>query len=152
MRKYALDTNCYIDASHDAVVEASMQEFIDRVAPAFHVSSVVAAELLGGARSAQERKVLEDRVLGPFVRRDRIFSPGPVAWDALGRTLAHLRESDGLQPSQVRRSFAFDILIAHSCRERGIVLVTGNVRDMERIRKVFAFDYVAPYPPVASVA
>ena len=40
----------------------------------------------------------------------------------------------------------FDILIAHSCREAGAILVSANTRDMERIARVFAFDYVAPYP------
>ena len=149
MRKFILDTNCYIDASGDAGALVAMQEFTARVASGFYVCSVVSAELLGGARSAKDRKTLEDRVLGPFARRDRTLSPGPAAWDALGRTLAHLRESEGLQLSQVSRSFAFDILIAHACREHGVTLVTGNSRDMERISKVFTFNYVAPYPSVA---
>ena len=53
---------------------------------------------------------------------------------------------EGLQLSQVRRSFALDVLLVYSCREGGAVLVTGNARDMKRIRLVFAFQYVAPYP------
>lgn len=149
MRKYILDTNCYIDASRDAAALLAMQEFTARVAPGLYVCSVVSAELLGGARSAKDRRILEDRVLGPFARRDRILSPGPAAWNALGRTLAFLRESEGLQLAQVPRSFAFDILIAHACREHGATLVTGNSRDMERIRKAFTFEYVAPYPLIA---
>ena len=44
------------------------------------------------------------------------------------------------------RSFVFDILTAYSCREHGVVLVTGNVRDMLRIRRVFTFDHSMPYP------
>ena len=48
--------------------------------------------------------------------------------------------------SQVPRSFAFDILLAYSCRENGIVLVTGNIRDMERISKAFSFEYTVPFP------
>jgi predicted nucleic acid-binding protein len=149
VRKYVIDTSCYIDASHDSAALAALQEFAGRAAPGLYLSSVVAAELRGGSRSARDRKILEDRVLGPFARRDRLLTPGPAAWDALGRTLAALRDREGLQLSQVPRSFAFDVLLAYSCREQGVVLVTGNTRDMTRIRRVFAFEYVAPYPEAA---
>jgi predicted nucleic acid-binding protein len=54
-----------------------------------------------------------------------------------------------MQLSQVPRSFAFDVLLAYSCREHGVVLVTGNARDMTRIRRVFTFAYAAPYPEAA---
>jgi predicted nucleic acid-binding protein len=146
VRKFALDSNCYIDASRDAAALKALQEFAARAAPGLYVSSVVAAELLGGVRSARDRKVLEDRVLGPFMRHGRIFAPSVAAWDALGSTLAFLRSHEGLQLSQVPRSFAFDVLLAYSCRENGVVLVTSNGRDMERISRVFAFEYIAPFP------
>lgn len=149
MRKYALDTNCYIDASRNPAELAELQEFVARAAPGLHVSSIVAAELLGGARSAKDRKLLEDRVLGPFARHGRILTPSAAAWDALGRSLASLHEREGLQLAQVSRSFAFDVLLAYSCREQGVVLVSANARDMARIRRVFAFQYVAPYPSPA---
>lgn len=149
VRKYALDTNCYIDASRDPVALAALHGFAGRAAPALYLSSVVAAELRGGTRSARERKVLEARVLGPFTRHNRMLTPTAAAWDALGRTLATLRDREGLQLSQVPRSFAFDVLLAYSCREQGVVLVTGNTRDMIRIRRVFTFEYVAPYPEAA---
>ena len=149
VRKYALDSSCYIDASRDTAAFAALQGFVARAAPGLYLSSVVAAELRGGARSARDRKVLEDKVLGPFARRDRMLTPSAAAWDALGRTLATLREREGRQLSQVRRSFALDVLLAYSCREQGVVLVTGNTRDMVRIRRVFTFAHVAPYPEVA---
>ena len=149
VRKYALDTSCYIDASRDAAALAALRGFVARAAPGLYVSSVVAAELRGGARSARDRKALEERVLEPFARRGRLLTPSGAAWDALGRTLATLREREGLQLSQVPRSFAFDVLVAYSCREHGVVLVTGNARDMTRIRRVFTFEYVAPYPEAA---
>jgi predicted nucleic acid-binding protein len=146
VRNYALDSNCYIDASRDATAFAALSKFVAWAAPRLYVSSVVAAELRAGARSARDRKLVEDRVLSPFVRRDRVLTPSAAAWDALGRTLAVLREREGLQLAQTPRSFAFDILTAYSCREHGVVLVTGNVRDMLRIRRVFPFDHAAPYP------
>jgi hypothetical protein len=75
-----------------------------------------------------------------------VVTPSVAAWDALGLTLATLREKEGLQLAQVPRSFAFDILLAYSCRQIGAVLVTGNALDMERIRRAFAFEHMAPYP------
>ncbi len=146
MRKYVLDANCYIDASRDSDAWTALTRFTTWSAPRLFLSSVVAAELRAGARSARDREKLEDTVLGPFVRRRRVLTPSAAAWDALGLTLATLREREGLQLAQVRRGFAFDILLAYSCRESGVVLVTQNARDMARIRRVFTFEYVAPYP------
>jgi predicted nucleic acid-binding protein len=146
VRKYVLDTNCYIDASRDAAAHHALETFVSWAAPALYVSSVVAAELRAGARSARDRRTVEDRLLGPFARHERVITPSAAAWDALGRTLAALRESDGLQLSQTSRSFAFDVLLAYACREVGATLVSANAKDMARIRRVFAFESIAPYP------
>ena len=146
MTRYVLDSNCYIDAGKNVEQQAALGHFIIWAAPQLYLSSVVAAELRAGARSPRDRTRLEKVVLGPFVRRGRGLTPTAAAWDALGLTLATLREREGLALAQVRRSFAFDILLAYSCRERGMVLVTRNARDMARIQRVFAFEYVAPYP------
>jgi predicted nucleic acid-binding protein len=146
VRKYVLDANCYIDASRDPEALTQLTRFSSWSAPGLFLSSVVASELRAGVASSRDRKKLEEDVLGPFMRRRRVLTPTAAAWDALGLTLATLREREGLQLSQVRRSFALDILLAYSCREGGAVLVTGNARDMKRIRLVFAFQYAAPYP------
>lgn len=150
LRKYALDTNCYIDASRSPADFTALQEFVARTAPGLYVSSIVAAELLGGARSVKDRKLLEERVLGPFARHGRMLTPSAAGWDALGRTLASVHEREGLQLAQVSRSFAFDVLLAYSCREQGVVLVSANARDMARIRRVFVFEFTAPYPAPAA--
>jgi predicted nucleic acid-binding protein len=146
VRKYVLDSNCYIDASRDSRALGALQEFVVWAAPGLHVSSIVAAELRAGARSARDRRTIEDRLLGPFARNERLIAPSATAWDALGRTLATLREREGLVLAQVPRSFAFDVLLAYTCREHGAVLVSANARDLARIRRVFTFESVAPYP------
>jgi predicted nucleic acid-binding protein len=146
VRKYVLDANCYIDASRDAEALTQLTRFSSWSAPGLFLSSVVASELRAGARSPKDRKKLEEGILGPFVRRGRVVTPNEAAWDALGMTLATLREKEGLQLAQVPRSFVFDVLLAYSCRQLGAVLITDNARDMERIRRVFAFEHVAPYP------
>lgn len=147
-RKYVLDTNCFVDADRSAPAKAAYEAFAARASPQLWLSAVVSAELRAGARTARAREVLERRVLAPYLRRGRVLAPSAADWDALGTTLATLGAREGLDPRQVPRSFVFDVLIAHSCREAGAVLVSANARDMARIARVFAFDYVAPYPAV----
>lgn len=146
MRKYVLDSNCYIDAAREPIARAALEAFTAREAPRLYLSTVVAAELRAGCRSSGDRRRLEDLVLAPFVRRGRILTPSAAAWDALGLTLAQLRAEGTLDLATMPRGFAFDVLIAFSCREAGVVLVTRNARDMERIRSVFPFEFVAPFP------
>jgi hypothetical protein len=75
-----------------------------------------------------------------------LVNPSPAAWESLGTTLAALVEEEGLVLREVRRSFVFDILIAWSCREIGATFVSRNSTDLSRIARVFAFDFVSPYP------
>ncbi|MEO7085868.1 MAG: type II toxin-antitoxin system VapC family toxin [Gemmatimonadaceae bacterium] len=142
--KYVLDTNCFIDASRSADVALAFEAFSARAAPRLYLSSVVASELRAGA--VRGSAVLERRVLAPYVRRGRVLTPSAAAWDALGNTLAALAQRDGLVLGQVPRGFALDILLAYSCRESGAILVSANTRDLERVARVFAFDFVPPYP------
>ena len=145
-RKFVLDTNCFVDASHGDADAAALAEFSAWAAPGLYLSTVVAAELSAGAGSTKNRRTLERQILSPYFRRGRLVNPSPAAWEALGTTLAALVEDEGLVLREVRRSFVFDILIARSCREIGATLVSRNSADLSRIAKVFSFDFVAPYP------
>jgi len=146
VRKYALDSNCYIDAAREPTAREALEAFTAREAPRLYLSAVVAAELRAGCRSSRDRSRLEEHVLAPFVRRGRVLTPSWAAWDALGLTLSQLREAGTLDPVSMPRGFAFDVLIAFSCRAAGVVLITRNARDMERIHSVFQFEFVAPFP------
>lgn len=145
-RTYVLDTNCFIDAARDPVAAAGFEAFCARAAPALVLSSVVAAALRAGARTPTARHTLERQVLAPYLRRGRVLTPSAASWDALGTTLATLAAEEGLDLRQVPRSFVFDVLVAHSCREAGAVLVSANRRDLDRIGRVFRFDSASPYP------
>jgi predicted nucleic acid-binding protein len=145
-RKFVLDTNCFVDASRTDAEATAFAEFCAWAAPTLYLSTVVAAELRAGAGTANDRRTLEREILSPYVRRGRLVNPSPAAWDGLGTTLATLVQDEGLALRDVRRSFMFDILIARSCREIGAVLVSRNASDLSRIAKVFAFDFVRPYP------
>jgi predicted nucleic acid-binding protein len=146
-RPFILDTNCFIDASLTTTGADAFAEFCTWAAPRLYLSTVVAAELRAGAAGVSARRKLERLVLAPYVRRGRLVNPSPAAWAALGTTLATLVEHEGLVLRDVRRSFVFDILVARSCREVGGILVSRNTDDLSRIASVFAFDFVAPYPP-----
>ena len=153
MRKYALDANCYIDAARVPAVHEALEAFVDREGPRLYLSAVVAAELRAGCRSTRDRRRLEEHILAPFVRRGRVLTPSGAAWDALGLTLSQLREKGSVEDlASLPRGFVFDVLIAYSCREAGVVLVTRNTRDMERIRTVFQFEFVPPFPTTRPTA
>jgi len=144
-RKFVLDTNCFVDASRTDAEAAAFAAFCAWAAPGLYLSTVVAAELRASAGSARDRRTLERQILSPYVRRGRLVNPSPAAWDELGTTLATLVD-EGLVLRDVRRSFVFDILIARSCREIGAILVSRNAADLSRIAKVFAFEFISPYP------
>lgn len=150
-RKLVLDTNCFVDASKSDAANAGYELFTAQAAPRLHLSSVVAAELRAGAISASRLTRLENVVLTPYQKRDRLVTPSARAWDALGTTLATLVRDDGLRLKTIPRSFIFDILIAYTCREIGAILISANSRDLARIARVFAFDYLAPYPDLATL-
>lgn len=143
--KYVLDTNCYIDADRDAAFHAALEAFSYASAPFLYLSAITAAELWMGV-PAEARQVIDSGIVEPFRRRRRIVTPSAASWGALGTTLSWLHEHEGLSISTVKRSFIFDILIAHSCREIGATLVSSNLADLDRIAQVLAFDYAQPFP------
>jgi predicted nucleic acid-binding protein len=150
-RKILLDTNCFIGAGASDTAAAAFDAFTARAAPRLYLSAVVAAELRAGSTRPAERRRLEGDVFQPYERRGRIVTPSEAAWRGLGETLATLVRTEGLELRTVKRSFIFDILIAWSCREVGALLVSANLRDLERIARVCRFDFAAPYPDPATI-
>jgi predicted nucleic acid-binding protein len=145
-RKYSLDTNVFIRSFRDKSENDAIQRFHHVFGPFEYLSSVVAHELRAGVASVRARRSLERHVLDPFRRRGRIFTPSAAAWEQAGDVLASLRNADGIDLKRMRRSFAMDILLAVSCREAGVVLVTENISDFERINKHIRFDFIEPWP------
>ncbi len=145
-RKYALDTNLFIDGFATREANAELQEFHAVFAPYEYLSAVVAAELRAGARTAADRLALQRDVFRPFEQRGRVITPSYRAWSEAGDVLAALAASEGLELKRVTRNFGHDVLIAASCREAGTIVVTRNRRDCERIARVLPFDFVDAYP------
>ena len=98
---------------------------------------MVALELCAGVANRAALARLERHVLAPYQRRGRVFSPSYGTWKAAGAALGQLR-------GNLTRSFYNDVLIAASCREHGVTLVTRNVGDFERIARVLPFAFASP--------
>jgi predicted nucleic acid-binding protein len=145
-RKYVLDSNLFIKAFRDRQAEAELLRFHTLFAPFEYLSAVVAQELRAGTPSRDASRELERNVLGPFIRRGRIIVPSTQAWQRSGDLLAEMSWREGLELSRVTKAFGNDILLALSCREAGMVLITRNSKDFRRIARYVPFDFKQPWP------
>lgn len=144
-RRYALDTSVFIRATRDAGWQEHLERFHAAFAPFEVLSSVVVQELMAGVRGEAAR-LLERSLLLPFEKRGRVIVPSYAAWKGAGEVLSALVTVHKMRWPEVSRSFVNDVLLALSCREAGVVLVTENHRDFARIAEVRKFDFVAPWP------
>jgi predicted nucleic acid-binding protein len=144
--KYTLDTNIFIDAFRDAAAEAALLSFLERALPFTFLSAVVMQELAAGARTPRQARELERSVFGPFVRRQRVFAPTTAAFVSSGQLLAAVAAREGWTAVRNNPSLLNDALLAASCRERGITLITQD-SDFDRFTPlVGAWRRVAPWP------
>jgi len=146
--RYLLDTNIWIRALRDPAAQDSLQRFHQIHGPGEYMSSIVAHELRAGVRSAADRRKLERNILDGFARLDRVITPSDTAWQLAGDVFATLAHQDGLEVSRTAKSFGNDVLLALSCRESGVTLVTENRRDFDRIHRVVAFQFVDQLPNI----
>ena len=144
-RRFALDTNVFIRAARDPEWQGHLERFHAAFAPFEVLSAVVAQELRAGVRGEAAR-VVEQSMLAPFEKRGRVIVPGYSAWKNTGEVLSRLTESRKLRWPEPSRRFVNDVLLALSCAEAGVVLVTENERDFSMIAEVRPFDFVAPWP------
>jgi len=131
--KLAFDTNLYIGAMRDEAARAKLSDFAAQHAPRCHLVSLVAMELLAGVRSSPDARRLHQDLVRPFERRGRLLSPSAGAVLKAGGVLASLRREGDLPRDSLPASFLSDVLIALTCVEAGVLLLTHNLRDFERI-------------------
>jgi predicted nucleic acid-binding protein len=147
--KFALDTNVFVDAFRDETFAAGLSTFLERALPATFLSAVVMQELAAGARTRVQVRELEAAVFTPFERRGRVFAPSIGAFRGSGRLLAQLAEREGWERVLSNPSLANDALLATSCRERGITLITSD-GDFDRFRPfVGKWRHARPWPSLA---
>jgi predicted nucleic acid-binding protein len=144
--KFAIDTNLFIDALRGRAAEAELLSFLGRALPVTFMSAVVMQELAAGARTEQQARTLDRAVFKPFERRGRVFAPASRAFVESGRLLAAVAKREGWQAVYDNPSLLNDALIASSCRERGITLITRDA-DFDRFRPLLrGWHHVAPWP------
>jgi predicted nucleic acid-binding protein len=145
-RKYTLDTNLFIEAFRDSAANAELIQFHSAFAPFEYLHSVVVQELRAGVKPGRSLRLLERQILDPFIRRGRLITPSFATWKKSGDALRDLARRDGLDLRNIRKSFGNDILLAASCREAGVVLITDNLADFKRIHGVLPFEFLRPWP------
>jgi predicted nucleic acid-binding protein len=136
--KYTLDTNVLIDALNQPAHLEVLSDFLQWALPSTFLSAVVLFELEAGTQTPRQRTLLE-QLVGPFERRGRLFAPSAVAWRQAGQFVAQgvRAETSGGQN---------DLLLALSCREAGLTLITRD-RDFKRLaRQVRGLAVVEPFP------
>jgi len=150
--KYTLDTNIFIDGFRNEEAQAEVFAFLNRALPFTYLSAVVIQELAAGARTVDAARDVHRGVFEPFERRQRVFAPSSAAFAESGRVLAVVAAREGWQLLDEKPSLLNDALIAASCREQGITLITKD-GDFKRLAPfVKGFRYVAPWPGVADEA
>ena len=107
-------------------------------------------ELAAGARTAAAAREVRRGVFEPFERRRRVFAPSSAAFAESGRILAAIAAREGWQFLDEKPSLLNDALIAASCREQGITLITrdGDFKRLAPFAK--GFRHTAPWPAAAT--
>jgi predicted nucleic acid-binding protein len=130
---YALDANVYIRALRDRDRLSLLKRFLIRSGMRVRVNAVVALELQAGARTPSQERAVSDLVES-YVARNRVIVPSFEAYWQGGRVLAALAVREGMDTSR-SGSLANDVMIATSCREAGIKLITENVEHFAAVQR-----------------
>ena len=152
MRKYVLDTNIYIAAARDRRFGVELVQFAGSHLPQLYLHAVVVQELMVGAIHDQARRRVEREIVQPFEKRGRIVVPSYRSWKRSGEIVSALLKDRTLTAGGVARSFANDAVLAASCHEEGLIVITRNQADFQRISKIEAVSFAAPWPKTGNVA
>jgi len=137
--KHLIDTDLYIDLIQSGTTRPFIRELYDKDAPGIYFSSIVAQELLAGARSPAGRKRVEI-LFRPFGKVGRIVTPGHITKKAggiLAKVLHDRPDLKGKLPALVN-----DCLLALCARSLGATLYTRNRDDFTLIQSRRSFSLV----------
>lgn len=146
MSRFVLDTHLYIEAIRSKDDAKQLKAFVSEALPFIHLHAVVVQELLAGASSDVAVQEIEDSLVRPFEKRDRLIVPSWRSWRRAGEVIAELVRTKRLSPGGYGRSFQNDALIAATLREEGVILITRNAGDYRILREVEPFRFVEPWP------
>lgn len=130
---YALDSNVYIRAQRDPERMASLRRFALRAGLRLRLNVVVAMELRAGARSARQEADMR-ALYDAYFERERVIVPSAAAYMEAGRVLAALRSGGRWGAAADAPELCNDALLAASCREAKVTLVTSDHEDFSAIQ------------------
>ena len=130
MKCFILDSQMMIRAIRYERETERFSEFLS--VSLVYLCSVVAQELLAGARDDEMRR-LRRQFLEPFENVNRLATPSHRAWRDAGLILRALRRGG----FTVTPSLANDVLIAVSATQIGATLVHDNSRDFDAIKRLY---------------
>jgi len=130
-----VDTSVYIEALRDRAFAATFRPIYERGIPRTHLSSVVAQELLAGARTVAHRRLAQG-LIEPFERARRVVTPTHPIWCEAGLLLSQLWRDAPSFRSAIRAGLVNDVLIALTARAIGATVLTRNRVHFEMIRRV----------------
>lgn len=140
MAKHLIDTDLYIDLIQSGTTFPLIRELYTKEAPGLYFSSIVAQELLAGARSPAGKKRVET-LFRPFERVGRIVTPGHDHWKDAGDILAKILH-DRPDLKNKRPALVNDCLLALSARSLGATLYTRNRDDFTLLQSRRSFSLV----------
>ncbi|MFL5538270.1 MAG: PIN domain-containing protein [Longimicrobiaceae bacterium] len=130
MNRFVLDAQMMIRAFRQQREAERYWDFLS--ASTVYLCSVVAQELLSGARDDEMRR-LRREFLEPFENLKRLATPTHRGWSDAGLILRQLRRGG----FAITPAFTNDVLIAVSAAEIGATLVHDNSRDFTAIKRYF---------------
>ncbi len=136
MQRVVIDTNIYIDWLN----EGRHEDIIFQREIVKHLSAVVLMELLAGAFSIRDRRLIRDFTL-PFAKANRMVTPTVLIYQEAGDVLRRLQRVRGYSIPRVY-GLVNDVLIALSARSIGASVITQNERDFLAIQSVRPFKLV----------
>ncbi len=134
MLRYLLDTNLCIRVLRDR--PQGLRERFNAEAASLCMSVVTLAELLYGAEKSR-RPVETRQEVERFSARLEV-----LPFDAAAA--AHYADIRAALERQGQVVGAYDMMIAGHARSRGLVVITGNLREFNRVEGLRAEDWLAP--------
>jgi predicted nucleic acid-binding protein len=146
VRKFVLDTNLYVKAFRSDQGARELEQYYRDFTPQTYLSSIVVHELLVGATSERKVREIRKNLLGPLIRAGRVITPSHSSWEQAGTAIAEMARSERRELRGIPKSLVHDFLLAASCREGGVTLVTENGADFELVRRYVRHEHVPPWP------
>jgi predicted nucleic acid-binding protein len=147
MPRYVLDTQHFIDVLKDRPAATEVLTFLRTFVAVVDFHAIVGAELLMGAHARGEPSAIRKRFINRF-KPQRVIVPDAADLLTAGDAIRKMSEQRGIHPELQQRNFWNDVLIAVSCRRRGVILLTRDP-DHARIARVVGHAHSAAFPTPA---